>query len=161
VAGRIPQQHEQSMLVEWHQVERVASGLVGRAELSGHVVVGEPRHFGRQRAHLDLARELDLAVELLRLQQRPRHAFALDEHDTLRCERLRDTLVFDGKRTALAVDHLQDADQRRAFDERHREHAAHVVVQVEIDGGIEERLAAHVRHVDDLPRTGGVAEDAL
>ena len=128
VARRVAEQHEQPVLVERHEVERVPAGLVGRAELPGHVVVREPRHFRRQRAHLDLARELDLAVELLGLLQRARHALALDEDHALRRERLGDTLVLGAEGgKALAVDDLQHADERRALDQRHREHAADVV----------------------------------
>ena len=162
VAGRVAQQHEQATLVERDEVERVAAGLVRRAELPGHVVLGEPRHLRRQRAHLDLARELDLAVELLRLHQRARHALALDEHDALRGQRLGDALVLGRERgVPLAVDHLQDADELRALDQRHRQHAADVVVQIEVDGGVEQRFGAHVGDVDDLARARREPEDAL
>ena len=50
----------------------------------------------------------------------------------------------------LAVDDLQHADERRALDERHGQHAADVVVDVEVDGRVEERLELAVRDVDDL-----------
>jgi hypothetical protein len=162
VPRSVAQQDEQPVFIERHQVERVASGLVRRAELAGHVVVGEPRHLRGQRAHLDLARELDLAIELLGLQQRPGEPFALDEDDALRREGLGDPLILDAERgVAFPVDDLQHADERRAFDQRHRQHRTHVVVHVEVDRRIERRLPAHVRNVDDLARAGRHAQHAL
>ena len=52
-------------------------------------------------------------------------------------------------------------DELRPLDERNGQHAADVVVDVEVDGRIEERLALTVGNVDDLARTRGQAEDAL
>ena len=161
VAARIAEQQEQSMLVERHEVEGVAAGLVGRAELAGHVVLRQPRHLRRQRAHLDLARQLDLAVELFGRRQGTRHALALDEDDALRRERLGDALVLGRKRAVLAVDDLQHAHELRALDERHGQHAADVVVDVQVDRRIEQRLELAVGNVDDLARTRRQAEDAL
>jgi hypothetical protein len=70
VPGSVAEQHEQPVLIEWYEIKRVAAGLIRRTELAGHVVVRQPRHLRGQRAHLDFACELDLAVESLCLQQR-------------------------------------------------------------------------------------------
>ncbi len=149
--GSVAQQHEQPVLVERHQIEGVATRLIGRAELPRHVVPGDPRHFRWQRAHLDFTRQLDLAIELLGLLQRPRHPLALDEHDALHRQRLGDALVLGRKRrVALAINDLQHADEGRVLDQRHGEHATDVVVEVQVHGGIEDRVAADVGNVDDL-----------
>jgi hypothetical protein len=40
VPRRIAEHDEQATVVEMHQVERIATGLVGRHEAAGHVVTG-------------------------------------------------------------------------------------------------------------------------
>ncbi len=161
VAAGVAEQQEETPLIQRNEIEGVAAGLVCRAELAGHVVLRQLRHFRRQRAHLDFAGELDLAIEFFGLRQRARHALALDEDDALRRERLRDAFVFGREGALLAVDDLQHAHELRAFDERHRQHAADVVVDVEIDGRIEERFELAIGNVDDLARTRRQAEHAL
>ncbi len=150
VAAGVAEQQKETPLIQRNEIEGVAAGLVCRAELAGHVVLRQLRHFRRQRAHLDFAGELDLAIEFFGLRQGARHALALDEDDALRRERLRHAFVFGREGALLAVDDLQHAHELRAFDERHRQHAADVVVDVEIDGRIEQRFELAIGNVDDL-----------
>jgi hypothetical protein len=91
---------------------------------------------------------------------RAREAFALDEHDALRRQRLGDALVLRGEVPLGAIDHLQHADQRIVLDQRHGQETADVVVVVEVDLRVEAGIGTAVRHVDDGPRARGEAEDA-
>ena len=87
-----------------------------------------------------------------RPEQRPRDPLALDEHDALRGERFRDPHVLVRERAVAAIDDLQHADERTLLDQRDREHAAHIVVVVEVDRGVEQRLGTAIGHIDDCRR---------
>jgi hypothetical protein len=53
------------------------------------------------------------------------------------------------ERTVAAIDDLQHPDQRALVDERNREHATHVVVVIQVDLGVEQRLDTTIGDIDD------------
>ena len=90
-------EHDRAGLLDTRQVERVAAGQLGGPERAAHVVAGDRRHRGGQRAHLDVARHLELLPHLLAFDQRRGHAHPLQRDGALRGERRGERFVVASK----------------------------------------------------------------
>ena len=112
VAGRIAHQQHKAHVVEFHEVVKVAAGLVGRRERTRKFVAIDFRHRFRQRANLHVARNAYFSIEFFGFDDLLGNPCPM-QHDGCLCGECDcDKFILIVKLTIVLVENLQHADQR-------------------------------------------------